>query len=56
MAKAYGVLRAVGLFAARHTVYIGADGKILYVDTKVKPDTAGEDLAERLQALGVKRR
>lgn len=56
MAKAYGVLRAVGLFAARHTFYIGTDGKILYIDTKVKPDTAGDDLAERLQALEIKRR
>jgi peroxiredoxin Q/BCP len=46
----------VGLFAARHTFYIGANGKILHVDTKVKPDTAGDDLAQRLQALGIKRR
>jgi len=50
------VLRAMGLFAARHTFYIGADGKVMYVDTQVKPETAGEDLVRRLQTLRVKRR
>ena len=54
MAKSYGVLRAMGLFAARHTFYVGVDGKILFVDTHVKTDTAGDDLVERLQALGVR--
>ena len=56
VAKAYGVLRAMGLFAARQTFYIGVDGRILHVDTNVNPDTAGEDLAERLGSLEVKRR
>ena len=56
VAKAYGVLRAAGLFAARQTIYIGADGKILYLDDDVKVATAGNDLAARLEALGVKRR
>jgi peroxiredoxin Q/BCP len=56
VARAYGVLRAMGLFAARHTFYIGVDGKVMYVDTQVKPDTAGEDLVRRLQTLGVERR
>lgn len=50
------MLRAAGLYAARHTIYIGADGEVLYVDSDVKPDTAGEDLAARLDALGVERR
>ncbi len=45
----------VGLFAARHTIYIGADGKILHVDRRVKSATAGADLAARLDALGVAR-
>ncbi len=54
MAKSYDVLRAMGLFAARHTFYVGVDGKILFVDTHVKTDTAGDDLVERLRALGVK--
>jgi peroxiredoxin Q/BCP len=47
------VLR-IGLFAARHTIYIGADGKILHVDRNVKPASAGTDLAARLEALGVR--
>jgi peroxiredoxin Q/BCP len=51
VSAAYGVLR-VG-FAARHTFYIGPDGKLLYVDREVNPKTAGEDVARRLQTLGV---
>jgi peroxiredoxin Q/BCP len=51
-ARAYGVLKA-GLFAARHTFYIGADGKILFVDDKVRSASAGDDLAARLEELGV---
>jgi peroxiredoxin Q/BCP len=56
VARAYGVLRAMNLFAARQTFYIGADGKVLYVDGNVKPNSAGEDLAERLRILRVRRR
>jgi peroxiredoxin Q/BCP len=50
-AAAYGVLK--GNYAARHTFYIGADGKILYIDRQVKPSTAGADVASRLAELGV---
>jgi peroxiredoxin Q/BCP len=46
-ARAYGVLNPEGQYARRHTIYIGADGKILYVDQAVKPMTAGEDVAAR---------
>ncbi len=56
VAKAFGVLKAMGLYAARNTVYIGADGKILYVDRDVSPGTAGKDLVARLQELGIPRR
>jgi len=49
VSRAYGVLR-MG-FAARHTFYIGPDGKLLYVDRQVNPKTAGEDVAKRLEAL-----
>ena len=52
-ARAYGVLRGMGLYAARQTIYIGIDGKVLFIDDKVKTDTAGEDLAARLEQLGV---
>ena len=55
-AKAFGVLRAMGLYAARHTIYIGADGKILYVDDKVSVKTAGEDMVAHLERLGVPRK
>ena len=51
-AKAYGVLSERGM-ANRWTFYIGKDGRILYVDKDVKPDSAGEDVAARLAALGV---
>ena len=54
MARAYGVLRAG--FAARHTFYIGPDGRLLFVDQEVSPKTAGNDVAQRLAALKVPRR
>lgn len=53
-ARAYGVL--AGGFAARHTVYIGLDGKVLFVDREVKASTAGEDVVRRLTELGVPRK
>jgi len=50
-ADAFGVLK--GDYAARHTFYIGTDGKILFVDREVKPRSAGADVASRLEQLGV---
>ena len=41
------------MYAARHTFYIGKDGKVLYIDTHVHPGTAGEDVAARLAELGI---
>ena len=56
VAKAYGVLiPGVGL-ANRWTFYVGADGKILEVDRSVSAKTAGADLAQRLEKLGVARK
>jgi peroxiredoxin Q/BCP len=55
VARAYGVLSKLG-FASRSTFYIGADGKILEVDRDVKASTAGEDVAARLEKLGIPRR
>ena len=55
VAAAYGVLAGGGAYAARHTIYIGKDGKILYVDTDVSVSTAGDDVAARLERLGVAR-
>ncbi len=51
-ATKYGVLSARG-FANRWTFYIGPDGKILEIDRKVTPATAGEDTVARLKALNV---
>jgi thioredoxin-dependent peroxiredoxin len=56
VARAYGVLRGLGMYVARATFYIGRDGTILDVDHDVKPVTAGEDVARRLEELGVPRR
>jgi len=53
VARAFGVLAYEGKMASRTTFYIGADGKILYVDREVKPDTAGEDVVARLEKLGI---
>ncbi len=51
-ARTYGVLNAAG-FANRHTIYIGKDGRITAIDTKVVPATSAEDMLLRLDALGV---
>jgi peroxiredoxin Q/BCP len=53
VAGAFGVLEAEGRYALRHTVYIGADGKVLFVDRQVNPKTAGADVAARLEELGI---
>ena len=58
VADAYGVLTptpGVG-FAKRWTFYIGPDGKILYIDKAVSTQTAGADLAARLEALGAQKK
>ena len=55
-ARAYGVARAFGLYAARHTFYIDVDGTIRHVDRSVRPASAGSDMAARLEQLGIRRR
>lgn len=55
VAKAWGVLSPLG-FSKRHTIYIGADGSVLKVDTDVKPASAAQDMAATLGELGVPRR
>jgi hypothetical protein len=37
----------------RQTFYIGPDGRIIDIDPAVKPQTAGEDVVKRLEALKV---
>ena len=53
VAQQYGVMYG---FSNRHNVYIGTDGKVLAVDTKVNPQTAAEDIAARLGELGIAKR
>ena len=55
-AEAYGVRIPILGLAKRWTFYIGKDGKVLYVDKDVKPDSAGEDVARKLAELGVPRK
>ena len=54
VARSYGVLHPMG-FARRHTVYIGTDGRVIKIDTEVKPATSAEDMAAQLGELGVAR-
>ena len=42
--------------AARWKVDIGIDGRILYIDRAVTADGHGEEVPERLAALGITRR
>src|SRR5262245_61705518 len=53
VAKQYGVLNAAGTAAQRWTYYIGADGKLLFIDKAVKTDSHGADVATKLGELGV---
>ena len=51
-AKKLGVLNPRGM-SSRWTYYIGKDGKILYIDKKVKSGNHGADIAAKLKELGV---
>jgi peroxiredoxin Q/BCP len=55
-ATAYGVVTPERQLAQRWTFYIGPDGRILDVDQKVSPKTAGEDVVKKLDELKVKKR
>ena len=56
-ANAYGVLkdygRDYGKLANRWTFYIGADGKILFIDKQVNPAKSGEAVVAKLKDLKV---
>lgn len=56
VAASYGVVTPERQLASRWTFYIGPDGKILAIDQKVSPRTAGADIVTKLQELGVKKR
>lgn len=55
VARAYGVVSGDKAYASRWTFYIGRDGKILYIDKQVSPESHGRDVVERLKALGISR-
>jgi len=54
VARAYGVLRGFGLYAARQTFFIGEDGTILFIERKVRTRDAGGQVAAKLAELGVR--
>lgn len=54
VAEAYGVLSPAG-YARRQTFYIDTAGRIAAIDRDVEPATAAEDIAARLDVLGVAR-
>jgi thioredoxin-dependent peroxiredoxin len=56
IAIAYGVVTPERQYPARHTFYIGPDGTILFIDRAVKPQSAGEAIAAKLEELGVKKK
>ena len=56
IARAYGVLKEDGKRANRWTFYIGKDGNILHIDREVKPASAAQDVASRLESLGIAKR
>lgn len=53
VAKAYGVVHEGREVPERWTFYVGLDGKILAIDKEIKTETAGEDIAKKLEELGV---
>ena len=52
-AKAYGVVSGERKNASRWTFYIGKDGKVLFIDDKVKAAAHGADVVAKLKELGV---
>ena len=50
VAERYGVL-FFGITSKRETHYIGKDGDIIYIDKDVSPETAAQDIAQRIVSL-----
>jgi peroxiredoxin Q/BCP len=53
VATKYEVVNATRNVPQRYTFYIGADGKILYIDKTVKSGQHGADIAAKLKELNV---
>ena len=56
VARTYGVLALGGLYARRWTFYIDKSGVIRAIDKDVNVDTAGQDIARKLDELGFPKR
>lgn len=56
VAAAYDVKMPVLNMAKRVTIYIGKDGKVLKIDSDIKPATSAEDIARTLGELGVEQK
>ena len=52
VARAYGVLYAGG-YASRWTFYIGADGRIVDIDSQVRAALHGRDIVAKLTEMGM---
>ena len=55
-AKRYGVLALGGLYSNRWTFYIDAAGTLREIDQDVNPASAGQDIVDKLAALGFPKR
>tara|TARA_Y100000588_G_scaffold353051_1_gene406171 strand:+ start:202 stop:522 length:321 start_codon:yes stop_codon:yes gene_type:complete len=51
IAEAYGVIGFGGLYARRWTYYIDREGVVRDIDKNVDTQTAGQDIAARLESL-----
>jgi peroxiredoxin Q/BCP len=56
IARAYGVAGHGEGFARRWTFYIDREGIVRHIDKAVRVETAGQDIARTLEALGFPRR
>ena len=55
-AQRYGVVGLGGFYSKRWTFYIDASGTLRDIDKNVNPASAGQDIVERLEALGFPKR
>ena len=56
VAMAYGVVNEQRPLAFRWTFYIGPDGRIIAIDPKVSPNSAGQDVVKKLEELKIKKK
>jgi thioredoxin-dependent peroxiredoxin len=56
VAREYGVTGPIQRWASRWTFFIGKDGHILFIDKDVHPSTHTDDVAVKLEELGVAKR